>query len=587
LSKKSDPIFGQANNHNLRKANYLWLGASILATIYYGICFYSFVFNHEYLVQDDVRQHVVWLQKYFIDPELFPQDIIANYFYSLATTGFKFFYFVFAKVGIEPMLLAKMLPPILALITTIYLYLFTLEIFTIPLAGFLSSLFFNQLIWLNDDLVSATARAFIYPLFAAFLYYLAKKNIIACLILMLLQGLFYPHIVLIEMTILSLRLLTLKGKFILQFTKAKQPYVWWGCGLLVSAIALYPMTQKTPELATTVTVAQMKQMPEFNLNGRNAFFGGGFYRYWFTDTSGPSLPLFPTIVWSGVVLPWLLTLKSSINKSATNKIVILTQVTLASLVMFFVAHFLLPILHLPSRYTYHTLRFILAISSGIALTILIDFGKKYLTSKSKFNLLEKVAITLVTLFSIAVIIIPAVPQIFIYGFQNWKIGTATEVYQYLAEQPKDIIVASLSDEIDNIPAFSKRSILSGTEFAMAYHPSYFERIKQRTVDLLEAQYTEDFLVLQSFIQQYKVSFLLIENDSFTPEYLLQKPWFVNSSWWNETKAAVNKLKLGKQPILTKLIPICSVVSTQHFDLLDTNCLQKYERSPDSSQKFHN
>ena len=556
--------------------NRFWLAASVLFTVYYGICFYGFVFNQEYVVQDDVRQHVVWLQKYFIDPELFPQDIIANYFYSLATTGFKVFYFVFAKIGIEPMLLAKILPPILALITTIYIYLFTLEIFTVPFAGFLSSLFFNQLIWLNDDLVSATARAFIYPLFAAFLYYLARKNIIACLTLMLLQGLFYPHIILIEMTIISLRLLTPKGKFILQLTKEKQAYVWWGAGLIVTAIALYPITIKPPELATAVTIEQMKQMPEFNLGGRNAFFGGGFYRYWFTDTSGPSLPLFPTIVWSGVLLPWLLTLKTSINKSATNKIVILTQVTLASVVMFFTAHLLLPTLHLPSRYTYHTMRFVLAISSGVALTILIDLAARYIAKKSNFNLLDKIGIALAIWFGAAVIILPAVPYVFIHGFQNWKIGTATEVYQYLARQPKDIVVASLSDEIDNIPAFSQRSILSGTEFAMAYHPSYFNRIKQRTIDLLEAQYTEDLEVLQSFIKQYNFNFLLIENNSFSPEYLLQKQWFVNSSWWNETKAAVNKLKSGKQPILTKIIPNCSVVSTKRFDLLDTNCLQKYK-----------
>ena len=506
---------------NNQKSNRFWFGVSILATLYYGVCFYYFVFNQEYLVQDDVRQHVVWLQKYFNDPELFPDDIIAHYFYSLATVGFKSFYFIFNKLGIEPMLLAKILPPILALITTIYIYLFTLEIFTVPLAGFISSLFVNQLIWLNDDLVSATARAFIYPLFAAFLYYLAKENIFACLTLMLLQGLFYPHILLIEMTILSLRLLTIKGKLPLQFSKNKQAYIWWGCGIIVTAIALFPMTQKPPELATTVTIEQMKQMPEFNLGGRNAFFGGGFYRYWFTDTSGPSLPLFPTIVWSGVISPWLLTIKASINKSATNQIVILTQVTLASLIMFFVAHILLPTLHLPSRYTYHTLRFMLAISSGITLTILINFSRRYLARRSRFSLLEKATIAFVGLFSAAVIIVPAVPQIFTHGFQNCKIGTATEIYQYLARQPKDIIVASLSDEVNNIPAFSQRSILSGTEFTMPYHLSYFNQLKQRTIDLLEAQYTEDLTVLQSFIQQYDVDFILIEDNAFTAPYLLE------------------------------------------------------------------
>ena len=554
------------------KSYYLWLGISILITLYYGIYFYYFVFSHQYIVQDDVRHHVVWLQKYFVDPELFPQDIIANYFYSLATWGFKCLYFIAAKVGIEPMLFAKILPPILALITTVYIYFFTLEIITIPLAGCLSSLFINQLIWLNDDIVSATARAFIYPLFAAFLYYLAKKKVIICLGLMLLQGLFYPHIVLIEMTILSVRLLIPRNKTLFQFTKDKQAYIWWVCGLIVTAIALYPMTIKPPELATTVTLEQMKQMPEFNLNGRNAFFGGGFYQYWFKDTSGPSLPLFPTIVWLGVTLPWLLFTKLPMVKLITPKVAILNQVTAASLIMFFFSHLLLPTLHLPNRYTYHTLRFVLAISTGIVVTILIDIAQKWLRKRNRLKLTEKITITFIILFSSAVIILPAIPRIFAIGFQNWKIGTATEVYQYLAQQPKDIIVASLSDEVNNIPAFSQRSILTGTEFIMAFHPSYFNQIKQRTVDLLEAQYSYDLKVLQSFIRRYDVDFWLIENNAFEPEYLLEKQWFINSSWSSETKDAIAKMKSKSSLILPQLIPSCSVVSTPQFNLVDTDCL---------------
>ncbi|MEL6931171.1 MAG: hypothetical protein AAFO95_21500, partial [Cyanobacteria bacterium J06600_6] len=138
----------------------LWLGISLLFACYYGICFYYFIFNHEYIVQDDARQHVVWLQRY-IDPDLFPNDVIANYFSGLAPLGFKYLYLGAAKLGIEPILLAKLLPPILAVVTTVYIYLFTLQILPIPIAGFISSLLTNQLIWLNDDLVSSTARAFI------------------------------------------------------------------------------------------------------------------------------------------------------------------------------------------------------------------------------------------------------------------------------------------------------------------------------------------------------------------------------------------------------------------------------------------
>ncbi|MDJ0595581.1 MAG: hypothetical protein QNJ72_37290 [Pleurocapsa sp. MO_226.B13] len=556
-----------------RSYKYLWLGISILFCLYYGIYFYYYVFSHDYIVQDDARQHIVWLQR-FSDPELFPQDIIANYFSGLAPLGFKSLYFLAAQVGIEPILLAKLLPPILALITTIYIYLFTLEILPIPITAFFSSLLLNQLIWLNDDLVSATARAFLYPLLAAFLYYLAKNKIIPCLILMFLQGLFYPHLLLIEMAILSLRLLAPKNNFSIKLTQKKQPYIWWICGLIVTAIALYPITQKPPELAIVVTAEQMQQMPEFNLGGRSEFYGGGWFKYWFTGSSGLSLPLFPTIVWFGVALPFLLTTKLQIIKLITDKVAILKQLTIASLFLFILAQLLLPRLHLPNRYTYHSSRFILAIATGIVLTILLDLGWNWLEQKKQFNQAAKIKLALVTLFSLIVIIFPAIPHVFTNWFQNWRIGTVPEIYQYLARQPKDILVASLSEEVNNLPAFSRRSILAGSEFSLAYHPMYYNQIQQRTIDLLQAQYTPELKVLQSFIEQYKIDFILIETNAFTSEYLLTKSWLINSYYADETQKVVEILRSGSSPKLAELVPACSVVSTENLNLLDATCIEK-------------
>jgi hypothetical protein len=558
------------NNHNHRGANFC-LGISLLVPLYYGFCFYYFVFNQEYIVQDDARQHVVWLQKY-IDPNLFPDDLIANYFSGLAPIGFKYLYFLLAKLGLEPILLAKLLPPILATITTIYIYLFTLQIFPQPLAGCISSLLINQLLWLNDDLVSATPRAFIYPLFAAFLYYLSLNSLITCAILMLLQGIFYPHIVLVEMVVLSLGLIKLQGKSFISFTNQKQPYIWWIVGLMITAIALYPLTQKPPELATTVTAAQMRQMPEFNLGGRSPFFGVGWLKYWFTGSSGLTLPLFPTIVWTAIALPWLLTKRLSITRLITNKINILTRVIIASLLMFSLAHLLLPKLHLPSRYTYHTIQFVLVISTGIVLTIWVDLARKWLKNKRQFNLIEKAKIVFVTLFALVVIIIPGIPYISTAWFQDWQIGTAPEIYQYLAQQPKDILVASLSTEANNIPAFAQRSILVGDEFAMAYHPAYHQQIQQRTIDLLQAQYSPELEVLQSFIQQYDVDYLLLDDNAFNADYLTNKGWLINSSWSEHTQKAIAQLKSPRPPAAIAIVPSCTVVSSQNLDLLTSSCI---------------
>jgi hypothetical protein len=572
------------NSRNLRDANF-YLGISLLIPLYYGFCFYCFVFTQEYIVQDDARQHVVWLQR-FVDAELFPNDLIANYFSGLAPSGFKCFYFLFAQLGLEPFFVAKLLPPALAIITTIYIYLFTLKISPKPLAGCISVLLINQLLWLNDDLVSATPRAFIYPLFAAFLYYLSLNSLIPCAILMWLQGLFYPHIVLIEMVILSLGLVRLRGKLMINFTNHKQPYLWWMVGLIITAIALYPLTQQPPELAITVTAAQMRQMPEFNLGGRSPFFGVGWLKYWFTGSSGLTLPLFPTIVWSGLALPWMLNQKLPITKLITRKINILIQVTIASLLMFILAHILLPRLHLPSRYTYHTIQFVLAISSGIVLSIWIDSARQWLKNKRQFNLVEQAKIALVVLFALIVIIIPGIPHISISWFQDWQIGTAPEIYQYLAQQPKNILVASLSTEANNLPAFTQRSILVGDEFAMAYHPTYHQQIKQRTVALLQAQHSPELQVLQSFIRQYDVDYLLLDDNAFNADYLANKGWLINSSWSEQTQKAIAQLKSAQSPALITIMPACIVASSQDLKLLASSCILKQTQidMPNSYQK---
>lgn len=558
------------------KTFYFWLGISLLFTLYYGVCFYYFVFSQEYVVQDDARQHVVWLQR-FVDPELFPHDLIANYFIGLAPIGFKSLYLIAAKVGLEPILFAKILPPILAIVTTVYLYLFTLKILPVPIAGFISSLLINQLIWLNDDLVSATPRAFIYPLFAAFLYYLAVDALLLCLILMLLQGLFYPHLLLIEVVILSLRLLVYQGK-IIKLTTKKQPYIWWSAGLIVAAIALYPITQKSPELATTVTAVQMQQMPEFNLNGRSPFFGGGWFNYWFVGSSGLSLPLFPTVVWLGLLLPFWLKSKVSLVKLITNKVAILQQVTVASLIMFILAHILLPRLHLPSRYTYHTLRFILGISSAIVITIIIDLINSKIQHKLKykipFNLSEKIKLTTIIILSLIIIIFPALPHVSRDWYQIWKVGMDKEIYQYLAQQPKDILIASLSQKANHIPAFSQRSILVGREYAMAYHPAYHSQIQQRIVDLLQAQYSFDIEVLKSFIEQYQIDYILLDDNAFAPGYLSRKKWLTNSSWQQETEQAIKQLESQTKPALAKFIPACTAISTNDLILVETACIQQ-------------
>jgi hypothetical protein len=557
-SKRSFALLKQPNK-------VFWLSLSLITPLYFGLISLHYVSSQNYIVQDDARQHVVWLQR-FVDPQLFPEDLIANYFETIAPIGYKFLYWAIAQVGIAPIALAKLLPILLSLIATVYLFKVSLLIFPISISAFITTLIFNQHLWLNDDLVSSTPRAFVYPLFAAFLYYLLKRSLVPCLISIALQGLFFPQIMLVAVAILTLRLFPGWGG-------SKQDYSLWLAGMFVAMFALLPFALHLSEFGPAITVAQMKVTPEYGWRGRSEYFGVNPLSFILNGSSGLRIPVFPSIILAGFGLPFLLKSRSPLVKLITAEVKILAQILLGSLGLFFLAHLLLLKLHFPSRYMYHSWRFVLSISAGIVLTLLLDSGRRWLQRKAntQLRLRESLCIALVGLFAATVIVVPAVPYLF-FKFQGWVVGEAPELYEYLAKQPKQTLVASLSDEANNLPAFSQRSTLVGREFALAHHPNYYRQIKQRVVDVVQAQYSPDLTVTQRVITQYGIDFFLVDRAAFNSSYLLNQDWLIYSSFQAVVMEAVNQLNQGKTPALVGLVDRCSVLSTKNLILLKAACI---------------
>ncbi len=156
------PLNSAKSSHKI-----FWLSLSLTFATIYSLGALQQAFSGEYVVQDDARQHVFWMGR-FLDPELFPNDLIADYFQSVAPRGYKTFYWLFAKLGIAPIFLNKLLPLGLSLVTAAYCFGVCFQILPIPVAGFLASILLSQNIWYQDDIVSGTPRAFLYPLFREF-----------------------------------------------------------------------------------------------------------------------------------------------------------------------------------------------------------------------------------------------------------------------------------------------------------------------------------------------------------------------------------------------------------------------------------
>jgi hypothetical protein len=552
----------------------LWFYLSLTLAIICGILGIIPALSHEYIVQDDARSHVFWMAR-FINPELFPNDIIADYFQSVAPQGYTHLYKLFSLIKIPPLLLNKILPIILGLITTAYCFKIAIQILPIPLAGFLSTLLLNQNLWLKDDLISGTPRAFFYPLFLGFIHYFLKKSSLGIIITITLLGLFYPQGVFLCAALLTLDFLHFRNQ---------QKLTILTIGLTTAFLILLPYALNTSEYSPIITLTQAKKLPEFFPGGRASFFSNNNFDFWLTgDRSGIIPPewlsqsFLPPQVWAGLLLFILLSFKERFpTQKITNKIILLPELALGSTGIFLAAHLLLFRLHHPSRYSQHSLRIIMALAGGIAFTLIIDIIRKKLhllnlSCKNKpFQKIKTISISICIYIVLTLLLLyPALTNNF--PVTNYVVGKAPQLYEYLAQQPSDIRIASLALEANNIPTFAKRSILVSSEYALPYHQGYYSQIKQRAKDLIQAQYSPNLEQVKKIIRKYKIDFWLLDSQALTLEYVRKNH---RLQQLNNTATTLVRAQMenGIIPSLLNVQESCLVLDIQDLVLLEAKCI---------------
>ena len=568
-----------------------WFAISFIAPLYFGTLSFFYASSSRYIVQDDARLHIVWLQR-LTDSELFPNDTIADYFGIIQPAGFKLLYRLAAAVGIEALTLAKILPLVLALIATAYLFWVALRILPVPMSGVLTTVLLNQNIWIRDDLISAAPRAFVYPIFSAFLYYLLKDARLGCFISIAILGLFYPQMMLVAVSLLTLRLVKWQD-YRPYLSRRFQDYTFWLLAVVMTGAMLFAFShQVAVQVGELATLDEMKTLPEFQLSGRGEYFGVPFLSFWFDGSSGLRLPLFPPIILLGVLLPlvgWQVSaariklLAFSLAPQITAQVHVIYQLLIGAIALFLIAHLIFPALYLPSRYTFYSSRFVLILSSGLMLTLVgRDWGAWMMQQKrrvSNWSRMDFATVEFSLMLEIAILITPAIPVLFLGG-QGWVIGQPASVFEQIAQSPKDSLVASLVTDInDNVPAFSKRSILVGREFALPYHREFYAQMQQRAEDLVRSQYTPDPAVLKSFIETYGLDLWIIDRDFTSPAYLSQQSWLINSSMRATVTAAQNQLQRGIQPAIARAIADCSTFEEANLIVLKASCLAQKTALP--------
>lgn len=523
----------------------VWLVLTLVVAIFYAGLAMSEAFSDPNVIQDDARVYLIWMQR-FLDPSLFLNDPMAQYFQSVTPWGLGTLYWLAARVGITPIVFSKVLPAILSVLLGWYGYRLTLALFPVPMAGFFSSVILLQSCWQRDDLASASPRAFWELLLAAFLFYFVKRSWIAIAIVVSAMALLCPLAAVLIAIWFGLRgLWGLKNRSI-------QRSEWIILGITIALLLPYVFSQS--EFAPTVNAAQARLMPEFQPGGRLPFFYPNPVRFWIEGTdSGFQVSFNPIVIGLGLLLPGLV--KFRIPQQLRSEWVVLPQLAGSGIVGFFLAHALFVKLHFPSRYITHSWRIAMAIAAGIV--IVIAFEK--LKSKRWLSVMLAIAIVLFPHFAWKD-----------FPDTGYGAGKNPELYAFIKALSKSTLTAYLDEDASNLPLLSQRSTLTAQEYALPFHLGYYLPIRRKTTDLIKAQYSGSLEPAKQLIRQYQVTHWLIDANAFTPSYLQNYRWL--KLFEEEKKQAIAFLASGNVPALHRAMPKCAVTTLNGITVVDAVCV---------------
>ena len=586
------------------------LAASLLFALLTGLYVIQEVLNDPLLIQDDARQHVFWMAR-FANPDLFPNDSIADYFQDVAPIGYTLLYRLASLVGIAPFDFNHIVPVLIALTTTIVVYGLTIELLPLPLTGFLATAILNLSLWMKDDVASGTPRAFVYLVLSLFLYGVVRRWWWWAAIAIGLTASFYPQYVMVEGTIAFVgagvtAFPGLARRVRLASTsrdrELDRPTVLFWLSLWVVAIVtvlIYALT--SGDQGATISLEQARQSAEFWSHGRSQFFNDDWVQFWLTgERSGLTpdrLPLFP---WLGILLPLTLKFPHRFPLAAAldRRAVVLRWWLLSSVSLFGVAHLVLFRLHLPSRYAHHNLKLLLAITSAIAITLWVDGLWKWANGEPPVRAGRMVTVIGAIgaigrvggcILGMAMIVSVAASPLWLADTFHpaYQTGHAPEVYAFVRSTPIDTKIAGIDGEMNNLPSFAQRSIIFGFEYAIPYQLGYYLPLKQRGVDMITAFLSDDRQQVADFVERYDLGLWLVRRSSFQAEAIrndrrlgkIVQSELQDDPLVSAIATAIANLEAGRVPSLATDLDRCAVFGHADFVLLDAACTAQSPTQP--------
>jgi hypothetical protein len=461
-----------------------------------------------WVVNDDVRQQVYWMQKWQ-DHDLYQNDILSQYAQNYVPYGVQAVYFIVSDL-INPLQFTKVLTAILFVVSAGLMFSLTKR-----LSDGYSGLFAVCLMFLFGtflgNISGGLSRAFVFPLMLAYLYFFSlEKYLAACLVIMI-QALFNPYLFLLctgSQIIFLFHFLSKtlpdpglgdlsSPRNILSMFLLHTPLMAGGAFMGLKYVFF-----KSPLFGDIVTRTDMLGKAEYTAAGRFEILPVPSVFFELLRPFVEKLPLTGLGIAAGVLallLIGILFVQGFIqNKMRFDfaKLQIFIYLFAASVLLFFLSNFLLLKLFIPSRYMEYSIVIIYCVSGGILL-------KSVIFSLENKKIIPVIAIVLIILGAFRL------QGVGIYDYSKHE-----TLYRFLEKTPINSLIAGHPKIMDNIITFSKRKAFVTFELSHPWAKKYWEVITPRTYDFFRAYYASDPGEVKAFCINHKIEYLVIRDEDY-------------------------------------------------------------------------
>lgn len=514
-----------------------------------------------FTIQDDARQFQLWMPR-LLDPELLAGDWMADYWQAVSPPVYRLPFAAAAALGIDPLLLGRLLPAGLLAVSLWAGWLLALKVCGRPRVAFFAAAFLFAYLLHDDSVFSATPRAFSAPLLLLALNAMLARRTWAVLALLTLLAAIYPTTAIVGFAIFGLRQLRAGGP--LGLTLPSRAIVPLVAGLAAIVLMALPLQRDAAEWGPVVTLEQAMDLPNMNRpEGRSSIVDADGDVAWICSARMGYLPEAVPCGWgipgaapinALLLLPLVvLAIRSARgrpDREAAERDRLYLHALIACTVCFAVAAVFAFSLHFSGRYTQRVLGPLEWLAIGQVLgTWLEARGRAWSAG---------------VLALVAALFVTPLP-----GFVRPDPGLVRAVRAL----PPGARIAGVSEELGSLPALTGRAIAAAPEQAIPWHMGYYRRFERNLKLGLAAVSSPDAAGAARALADSGSSYLLVDRGTLDrgvlpPRYAQIVP--------DAAGMAAAALAAGPSAV-QRLAPRCALYAGPGVVLLAADCLERAER----------